>query len=319
MIFVTCISAQSAVYFGFVSRFIRVGTVACNMDEPVCALCLGEDPPLRKKGCACRGSSSRAHVLCLVKNAQEKGRNGEYDRWRKCEICNQDFTGHTFHKLANMWWKHVRNRSDEEDEWSLSAHNLATSLIDRRKHKKAVDIMQHVLTVQKEMYGFDHRHTLKTRSFLGRLLTDMDENAEAETLLRAVLIVQQRVLEAEHEETLTTLSTLAISLYYQEKYTEAEQMMREALLVQKQVLGVDHKDTLTNMSNLANSLCMQKKYTEAEEMMREALLVQKRVLGPEHPNTLLSTENLNTLLRLQGKCDGQQVRKHRSGQCYPRP
>jgi tetratricopeptide (TPR) repeat protein len=257
-------------------------------------------------------------VHCLAKNARLNGRHGKYERWSQCEICNQDYTDPAYSELAELWWKDVHSRSKQDNERILSALNLAISFSGRAKHHEAVEIIHDVLSVREEICGLQHPDTLKTRSLLGSLYVDLGQEAKAETLLRDVLIVQQTVLEAGHEDTLTTMSHLANSLYYQKRYAEAEQMVRKVLLVQKQVLGVEHKDTLTNMCNLANSLCEQGKYTQAEEMMREALLVQTRVLGLEHPNTLLSTENLNTLLRLQGKHNGQQVREHRSGQCYPR-
>jgi tetratricopeptide (TPR) repeat protein len=306
-----CISAQSAVYFALVSIFIRVSTVECNMAKVVCCLCMEADLLPSKKGCACRGDLSVAHVHCLARNARESGKHGDYSRWWECELCKGDFTGPTFNELAETWWEKVmqdggedgEEDNEKENECLLSAQNLAMCLCNQENYTEAKDIMEYVLQERKKTNRVDHPNTLKTGSLLGRLLTNMGENTEAETLLRGVLSVQEKVLGAGHEDTLTTQSDLAILLCSQEKYKEAVEMVRKVLEVQEQVFGLKHADTLSNTNNLAISLCMQGNYTEAKEIMSKVLEVQTRVLGPEHPNTLLTTKNLETLLHLQRKHD----------------
>ena len=82
--------------------------------------------------CACRGSTSFAHVSCLVRQAQlvvddelsNEDFYSKFSRWFKCRLCGQKFVGGTRCALGWACWRTYVNAPDEPGRLSLQLNAL---------------------------------------------------------------------------------------------------------------------------------------------------------------------------------------------------
>jgi tetratricopeptide (TPR) repeat protein len=270
--------------------------------EGSCIICLDGDPRPIQSGCACRGDAGLAHVGCRAEDAAHRMKNrGDFEGWRECGTCGQDFTGAMQLGLACAWWSTAQRLPEEDEQRMRAAENMADALNSQGKFTEAQTLYREMLEVLQRVLGPEHPETLNTAGNLANTLNAQGKYAEAETMYHEVLLIKRRVLGPEYPDTLATAGNLANALNNQGKHAEAETLYREVLVVQRRVLGPEHPDTLRTAGNLASLLDYQGKHTEAETMHREVLVVQRRVLGPEHPETLNTAGNLAASLYSQGK------------------
>ena len=265
-----------------------------------CFICLDENPPPIRMGCACRGSAGNAHVECLTQMAKFQGRYGDA-MWTKCQTCKQEFTGPMLVHLAQAWESAVKDGT-EADKLAAECAQLA-ALVKAGHAEDALESLRalHRRCVRK--FGSCHPDTCTVGGNLAAALVRMKRFQEAEILQLDVLRVLHRMLGRKHPETMWHENTLGMILSKQGKYDEAGNIQAKLWRAYAAALGQEHKTTLTAASNLATTRAYQTKFAEAAEIQRLVLQAQARLLGPEHPDTLLSAGNLGSSLVLVGACD----------------
>ena len=204
-------------------------------------------------------------------------------------------------RLAEEWWKKVRDLPQEDNERCNAVENLANTLGAQGKYTEAEPMHREILAQMRLKLGPDHPCTLKSAANLAVTLVGSGKYASAEATLRELLPVMRRVQGPEHPQTLWLTTNLASVLSSQDKYIDAEAIYREVLPAQRRVLGLEHPITLQSTLSLAATLSNQGNHADAEAIQRDMVAVQRRVLGPNHPDTLTSAMNLAIVVAEQGK------------------
>jgi len=159
-----------------------------------------------------------------------------------------------------------------------------------------------------QLFGEEHRDTLRADRILAGLLRHESRFAEAEILLRKTADTQRRVLGEENPETLITQTELALALWGPGRYEEAEDLHRKILEIQRRTIGENDAAAVKSLAYLGEACRALGKTDEAEPLLRRALELCRQVLGDDHPFTGSAMNNLGRLLEDQGQ--DQQAEKY---------
>jgi hypothetical protein len=138
--------------------------------ESVCIVCYASVPPPILSGCACRSDSGLAHVDCLIAKAVSQQAHRGTEAWRKCQTCEQRFTGAMATGLVEAWWSRVCDRVEESRERLWAGHNLAWCRRSDGQYADAERIGREVLAVTRRVLGEEHPDTLTSA---GNLATSL--------------------------------------------------------------------------------------------------------------------------------------------------
>ncbi|MFI6816077.1 FxSxx-COOH system tetratricopeptide repeat protein [Nonomuraea sp. NPDC050328] len=183
---------------------------------------------------------------------------------------------------------------------------------DPSQHPRARQLAQQAVTGYRNLYGDDHRATLKAKTALAAVMFSQGQLGEACELGEQVLAGQRRVLGEDGPHTLASMANLAAVYHALGRLAEACELGEQALAGRRRVLGEDHPNTLMSMNNIAAVYRNLGRLAEACELGEQALAGRRRVLGEDHPHTLMSMYNLaiayHALGRLAEACElGEQA------------
>jgi tetratricopeptide (TPR) repeat protein len=270
-----------------------------------CVICLSADPPPILSGCACRGDLAYAHVECRIEAAIYIGSCNIYrkqtDAFRRCQTCDQDFTGSMRLQLAEAMWNRSRDLPEEDRARMLSVTNFAHALVLNGRNSEAEPLYRDALTLKTRVFGAEHPETLAAAVAFAFSLQARNESVEAERVLCRAHVIMSRVLGEEHSLALSCANNLAQCLASQHKYAAAENVLRAMIPVQDRLKGAEHVHSLRSSANLAVALMGQGKHADAETVLLRVFHVQARVCGAGHPDTLSTRQLLRQCLHVQGK------------------
>mmetsp|Transcript_34031 Transcript_34031/g.56353 ORF Transcript_34031/g.56353 Transcript_34031/m.56353 type:complete len:232 (+) Transcript_34031:152-847(+) len=215
-------------------------------DACVCWICCegqNEQGVLLPMGCACRGSSGMAHVICLVAAAKHNVRS-----WTMCPICKQDYTGEMDIKMAAARWELVRDRPAADAERLFVANNLAVTLKESAgDNAGALRLMEEVLEVRRRTLGDDDRATLDSIANLAMQHTEMGNFDAALPLSEEAVVAMRRALGDEDEHTLVSVAALGALHSSMGNFTEARAFLEEALEARRRILGDEQLETMNSV------------------------------------------------------------------------
>jgi tetratricopeptide (TPR) repeat protein len=272
------------------------------VDGGTCSICLdGEEHPIQS-GCACRGDAGLAHVACRAEEAIHTGTTGgDLDRWWRCGVCREEFTGVMAERLADIWWGKARHLPRESNERMFAAACMAKTCANRDQLDKGKIILQELLAVETRIFGADDVHTMMTVSNLATVNSRQGNHMVALGEFKDVLARQQRVLGPDDHNAIATRLNIAAELHTLHMYDKAVDMFRRVIDILGKTKGPESHYCLIATSGLINALTSQGKLDESAELYRVSFPVFTRVLGAEHPDTLgVSSRHARTLLK-QGK------------------
>ncbi|KAH8834493.1 hypothetical protein DL96DRAFT_495528 [Flagelloscypha sp. PMI_526] len=154
-----------------------------------------------------------------------------------------------------------------------SMHDVATAHSGLGQHRKALELKEQVLKLQKRILGEEHPHTLIGMSNLAITYSALGQHRNALEL-------------KEHPHTLTSMNNLAITYSDLGQHRNALELKEQVVKLRKRILGEEHPDTLTSMSNLASTYSDLGQHHNALELKEQVVKLWKRILGEEHPHTL---------------------------------
>lgn len=146
---------------------------------------------------------------------------------------------------------------------------------DTGPQKKAEQLLQEALAIQKATLPKGHPNIARTLNFLGLTVCDLGRAVEAESLLREALVLQRVHLPATHIDVALTLFNLAGLLHRAFRYPEGESLCREALEIQRASLPADHPDIANTLFRLGNLLKANGNAAEAEKFYAESRAVRQ--------------------------------------------
>ncbi|MBL8214619.1 MAG: serine/threonine protein kinase [Bryobacterales bacterium] len=158
-------------------------------------------------------------------------------------------------------------------------------------YKGAEAPLREALTLQKQVYGSEHRQIADTLSNLAAVLSRQGRDAESEPLARESIDILRKV-RPRHPKLATALNNLGLMLASKGREAEAEPPMRESLEIRRAILPAAHPDQAQSLSNLGWLLTTLHRFDEAETLLTSALEIRRKAFGPSH---VLTADALGSL------------------------
>lgn len=177
--------------------------------------------------------------------------------------------------------------SNMEDSIGLVEDSLATAL---RSSKKAT-----------EVYGENHRETLRLESQLVHRLLSVGDNEGAFKLGESVLTRCMQQFGEEDRDTLIALNNVAGIYLSQGKWKEAEQSNKRLYEIRSKLFGENHPDTIMSLNNLGGTYQMQGDWQRSADCYSKVLAAQMQMEQKDNFLTLMTMNNLAYVLRKQEK------------------
>jgi tetratricopeptide (TPR) repeat protein len=203
----------------------------------------------------------------------------------------------------------LTDRQHSPQEWASVEEAIANVLLMQGQQlDQAEKIIRSVIDLRNQIYGPQHRETLRSRRRLAWCLHRQGKNEEAEREYRELIKADEKIFGPEDRETIRSHTDLAIAMTegygYGQHITDPEKALaeyRSLLKLYEKVLGPENPGTLVTHGNLINILDYSGQYRESIAQRRELLPVIRKVLGPEDVNTAIQLENLGTDLAQVGE------------------
>ncbi|MHC4579797.1 MAG: tetratricopeptide repeat protein [Planctomycetota bacterium] len=214
-------------------------------------------------------------------------------------------------------------RLAERDRFSKQARALQKA----GKIEEAVQVLQAVLAIEREVFGDVHEEVAGTLSWIAGLEKSRGGFAAARAAQKRVLAIRTQLLGAGHWkvtdarleledlrrwESLSAaqqarlreaveLTRAVVRLWRKGAYREAVPKAERALAIRREILGEEHPDYASRLNNLAALYKSMGEYAQAEPLLRQAREIWKKALGEEHPDYARSLHNLAWLYVSMGE------------------
>ncbi len=167
-------------------------------------------------------------------------------------------------------------------------------------YKGAEAPLREALTLQKQVYGSQHRQIADTLSNLAAVLSRQGRDADSEPLAQESIDILRKV-RPRHPKLATALNNLGLMLASKGREPEAESLLRESLAIRRGVLPPLHPDQAQTLSNLGWLLTSLHRFDEAEPLLASALDIRRKAFGPGHVLTADATGSLGMLYLERGQ------------------
>ena len=215
-----------------------------------------------------------------------------FDTWSRCDRC----------------LPHAQACARLIDEYHFTFQETARLLdqagyylLERGLYEQAELLLQHALTLCKEVLDPEHPDAATTLDHLAQLYVAHGKFEEAEPLHLRALAIREQQLGSNDPKTAITVNNLAWLYHYQGKYEQAEPLYQRALAIREKALGFNHPNVVQSLNNLALLYQAQGKYEPVEPLYQRALVICEQRLGPNHFETAITLNNLALLYWCQGR------------------
>jgi tetratricopeptide (TPR) repeat protein len=287
-------------------------------DGQRCYICLDDEEPAIRPGCACR--TTFVHPACLITQAEHKT-----EAWHTCGTCKQALTGPMRAILAEAWVRQTvparllhearvhlarvriadgnytdaerilreemqrRSRPLRPSRPSISASMTLGECLKRQgRYTDSERTYRELVASIDDKSSYD---SLCARSSLGQVLLETNPK-EAERVHREVVETAVRVLDPESIQVLSFTGDLALAILYNQRFEEARSMLAPLVERMCRILGPVHPDTLTTKGNLALALHLLGNSAEAAGIQSAILAELSATLGADHPSSVSAKANL---------------------------
>jgi tRNA A-37 threonylcarbamoyl transferase component Bud32/tetratricopeptide (TPR) repeat protein len=177
---------------------------------------------------------------------------------------------------------------------------IGGSYLSLGQYAKAEPHLRAAMKLNTQLFGSEHRNTLRAINQWTSLLQLTGRGAEAEPSMRRNLEACRRALGPNDVTTLDATEHLAMLLGHLSKLDEAESLLRRNVDDRSRVLGPDRPDTLRSVNFLGLLLRDRGRYAEAEKLAYRYLEGVRCTLGPNHPDNVAALTNQGLLHLDQG-------------------
>ncbi|KAJ7635211.1 hypothetical protein FB45DRAFT_1002577 [Roridomyces roridus] len=169
------------------------------------------------------------------------------------------------------------------------------------KFKLATEFWDAVQMRKQQIYGENHRHTLRAMEWLAYSYGRLGRFNDAAPLQTVVLEKWKKLLGEEHPKTLVAMGNLANTYRSLGQFNDAALLQSFVLEKRKEVLGKEHPETLWAMGYLAGTHRSLGQFTDAATLQSFILEERKKLLGEENPDTLRAMGDLAMTQRELGQ------------------
>lgn len=167
-----------------------------------------------------------------------------------------------------------RQRLKDADAQAAKARQLQGA----KQYAAAVDILQNVLQIRKEVLGEESRDYAITLGALGTLYSRLHQYQRSAQFHAQAAAVRRKILGEAHPDYASSLNNVAVAYHDQLDYAKAEPLYRQALEIHRKALGETDSNyvvTLNNLLDLYDSWALQEeraqKFPEAVTARQHAL------------------------------------------------
>lgn len=194
------------------------------------------------------------------------------------------------------------DRQRNPAQWADVQYAIANVIIAERVHfDEAEKRLRSVIETRSQLYGPEHRETLKARHLLAFAFYRQAKYEKAEAEYRELIKLDEKILGPEHPETLFTRWDLAAVMTKGIKVRASLEEHRRVLKLREKVLGPEHPDTLSSRNGVAVALLDLGQFEEAIAQWRELLKVQEKAFGADDDATLNTMMNIGYGLAESGQ------------------
>jgi tetratricopeptide (TPR) repeat protein len=191
---------------------------------------------------------------------------------------------------------------DENDRNRLrSEHALAIAYEADGQVQKAVELMEHVVSVREKVLVEEHPNRLASQHELAAAYQADGQVQKAVELMEHVVAVQEKSLAEEHPDRLSSQHALAIAYQADGQVQKAVELMEHVVAVQEKSLVEEHPDRLASQHALAIVYQADGQVQKAVELMEHVVAVQEKSLVEEHPQRLSSQHALARAYQADGQ------------------
>ena len=199
---------------------------------------------------------------------------------------------------AIAMWQHLPSAGEPLTE---SLVFLALLQKIQGDYAAADSLYQEALTLQREVFGDEHKDIAVTLNNLATLRAEQGRYAAADSFYQQALVMQRTLLGSVHSDYAATLNNLAGLRETQGVYPEADSLYSAALAIYLHLMGEEHPTVATAYNNLGWFHHQQGHYDTAEDLLRKALTIKRKLIGAEHPSMAIAYYNLASLLHDKGE------------------
>ncbi len=167
-----------------------------------------------------------------------------------------------------------------------SQSHLADVLREMGRLEEAEALYLSTIAAQREQFGRDHPHTLKSLEGLARLRLLQGEVGAADELAQQVLSATVAAKGEGHPDTVAGLILMARVRNRQERYGEALELGDRAVQIGARALSANHPVVLTAALERARALAGLRQRAAALELAVHVRRERAALLGEEHPATV---------------------------------
>ena len=192
--------------------------------------------------------------------------------------------------LAVSFFTTAANKGHEDSIamlYSLYTEGIGVAI----DYDEALDWAKMLVKVRQNLYGRNHKDTLKALSILSTAHINCGNYAESIQVLIELYEIQRDLLGEVHQDTLRTLHNLATAYDSDGNREYASDLFGKAYFLRQETLGDDHHETLTSLFGYASSL---DDYPLALALLNKAYDSFCRLKGET------SIEALSTLMNISG-------------------
>ncbi len=176
---------------------------------------------------------------------------------------------------------------------------LARLLLHLGERKRAVELLETVLTSSQKMFGDNHMKTAQARVDLAYVQRfDPDRQEEVVDLIQGALPVLESNLWDGHLRVAEALDILASADFSLGNLEEAEAGWQRALRIREDNYGSDHPKVAEVLRDLGRLQVSMRKIDVGEESLRRSVEIMQRSAGENAPSLADSMEPLAELLVL---------------------
>ena len=167
--------------------------------------------------------------------------------------------------------------------------------------KKAVELLEHVLTIRERTLAEEHPDRLVSQYELTRAYQADGQIKKALELLEHVVTIRERALAEEHPDRLASQYELARAYHADGQIKKAVELLEHVVAVWERTLAEEHTDRLASQYELARAYQADGQIKKAVELLEHVVAVWERILVEEHPDRLASQDGLARAYHADGQ------------------
>lgn len=165
-------------------------------------------------------------------------------------------------------------------------YELAVAYKEDKQAKRAIQLLEDVVSIQANTPATEHRDRLKVQAQLASSYAKNGQMEEAVKLLEDIALIEENTLPTEHPDRLASQHMLAVVYIQTGRIEEAVKLFEHVVSIRANTLAAEHPDRLRSQQDLAGAYKKVGRTEEAENLMEQVVAITNKIL-PEDGSSRL--------------------------------